>query len=283
MMAASGLNYALSSIIIHLYGRNKPNLAGTAPNLAASQDRAFGRVNLLNKPEYLFFDCMETLIDLHKLPALRDYAAWAYEGSGVEEIWGDFDEFFRYYLLAREELSARIPEYADYEMRGRYLHIVKISLPELPYEMVEPVAGKLYDNYWRNYKAGSYVKEDVRDTLADLSGQFKMGVVSNFRIINGIEELLEIHDLRKYFEFVVTSVAEGWRKPHPAIYAKALELASVSPGQVVFVGDDFENDYTAPMKLGMRPVHLDRYGRRPGLEPRVCDFYGLKEILLPKE
>lgn len=234
----------------------------------------------MSKPEYIFFDCMETLVDLHKLPDLRDYAAWAFEGSGAEELWEDFDEYFRYYLLARQELSSRIPEYADYDMRSRYLYIVKISLPDLPYEMMESAAGKLYDNYWRNYKAGSYVREDVRKTVADLSEHFKMGVVSNFMVMNGIDELLEIHDLRKYFDFVVTSVAEGWRKPHPAIYSRALELAGAAPKKIIFVGDDFVNDYTAPLELGMKPVYLDRHGRHPELASRVCDFYGLRDMIL---
>jgi putative hydrolase of the HAD superfamily len=44
--------------------------------------------------EYIFFDCMETLIDLHKLPVAEDYAMWAYRGSGVESLWQDFDSFF---------------------------------------------------------------------------------------------------------------------------------------------------------------------------------------------
>lgn len=233
----------------------------------------------MRKVEYLFFDCMETLIDLHKLPMLRDYASWAFEGSGVEELWESFDEFFRYYLLAKQDLSSRLPEHADYEMRGRFLHIIKLSLPDIPYGLMESAAGKLYDSYWRNYKAGSYVREDVRDVVVDLSKDYKMGVVSNFMIINGIEELLEIHDMNKYFDFVVTSVKEGWRKPHPAIYSKALETACIEPAKVLFIGDDFVNDYETPQKIGMTAVYLDRFDRHPELEGRVRDFYGLREML----
>ena len=58
----------------------------------------------MNNFDYIFFDCMETLVDLQKLPTVRDYAEWAYKGSGVEELWEDFDEFFRYNMLAKKEL-----------------------------------------------------------------------------------------------------------------------------------------------------------------------------------
>ena len=102
-----------------------------------------------------------------------------------------------------------------------------------------------------------------------------MGVVSNFMIMGGIEEMLEMHGIREYFEFVVTSVEEGWRKPHPAIYSKALEYAGVTPEEVIFVGDDFLNDYTTPFELGMTPYFLDRYGRKTGLENRITSFHEL--------
>lgn len=230
--------------------------------------------------DYIFFDCMETLIDLQKLPTIRDYAAWAYDGSGVEHLWEDFDEFFRYYLLAKQDLSLRIPEHADYEMRGRFLHIIKLSLPDMPYGLMESTAGILYENYWRHYKAGSFVKEDVMQTLPQLMKKFKLGVVSNFMVMDGIEEMLRQHGIKDCFEFVVTSVAVGWRKPHPAIYKKALEYAYVVPEKVIFVGDDFINDYITPSELGMKAIYLDRYDRHVELSSKVKSFNELQEILL---
>lgn len=234
----------------------------------------------MKKFDYIFFDCMETLVDLHKLPTMRDYATWAYKGSGVEEFWDDFDEFLRCYLLAKQDLSSRLPELADYEMLGRFLNITKLSHPDMPHKVMESTARILYKNYWNNYKAGSYVKEDVLQALPQLIKQYKMGVVSNFMVLGGIEELLELHDIKKYFEFVVTSVAEGWRKPHPAIYKKALQQADVAPERVLFVGDDFVNDYTAPSELGMTPFYLDRYDSHPELERRAVSFIELQEMLL---
>lgn len=225
--------------------------------------------------KYIFFDCMETLVDLHKLPAMRDYAAWAYEGSGLEGLWGGLDEFFRYYLLSKQELALRLPEHADYEMRGRFSHLVELSLPDLSYEAVESTAGALYRNYWNNYKAGSYIKEDVKAILPKLKEHYKMGVVSNFMVMGGIEELLEAHGIRGYFDFVVTSVAEGWKKPHRLIYEKAYELAGVIPEQVVFVGDDFKNDYLTPSAMGMRAIYLDRSGKHPELQSRATNFHEL--------
>lgn len=233
----------------------------------------------VEKSKFILFDCMETLIDLRKLPNLRDYAAWGFYGSGVEELWEDFDEYFRYYQLAKAELSARLPEYADYEMKGRFFQVVRSSFPDLDFGKAEETAEKLYAAYWHNYKAMSYVREDVREVLPDIANSCRLGVVSNFMVMGGIEELLEMHGLGRYFEFVVTSVAEGWRKPHPAIYSKALYNMGLFDGDIVFVGDDYINDYVTPGKLGMKPILLDRYERYPELADRVSDFYQLREKL----
>lgn len=230
--------------------------------------------------EYIFFDCMETLVDLHKLPTAKDYAQWAYYGSGVEDLWEDLDEFFRYYFLSKKELAANLPEHAEYEMRGRLLYLVKSSLCDLPENMIGIIADKLYTNYWSNYKAGCYVKDDVRRTLDILSSAYKLGVVSNFMVTDGIEEILRLLGIDHYFSFVITSVSAGWRKPHPDIYLKALEVSGAKPENVLFVGDDFINDYITPASMGMRTVYLDRFENRPDLANRIKDFYQLGKLLL---
>lgn len=234
---------------------------------------------LMGNFKYIFFDCMETLVDLHVLPTTREYAAWAFDGSGVEYLWEDFDTFYRYYMLSRHELKAQLPELADYEMKLRFLHIIKLSLPGLSYERVEAAADSLYKNYWENYKSVCYLRPDVELALPKLGRLLKMGVVSNFMVMGGIQELLEMTRIRDRFEFVVTSVEEGFVKPHPAIYGKALRLAGVKPEEVIFVGDDYCNDYVKPSEMGMYSVCLDRYGRHEDLERRVRDFSELEELV----
>lgn len=236
-------------------------------------------MEITKKNIFVLFDCMETLVDLSKLPNLKDYAAWGFYGSGVEELWEDFDEYFRHYLLAKAELSAKLPELAEYEMKGRFFQAVRSSFPDMDFGRAEETADKICTNYWHNYKAMSYVSEDVLKVLPDLAKSFRLGVVSNFMVMGGIEEMLELHGLLRNFEFVVTSVAEGWRKPHPAIYRKAIESMGPFDGDIIFVGDDYLNDFITPGTLGMKPVFLDRYGRHPEIEDRVVDFYQLREKL----
>lgn len=229
--------------------------------------------------KYILFDCMETIVDLRQLPDLREYAFWGFNGSGVEELWGDFDEFFRYYLLARSDISSRLHENQECEMFERFLYVARLSFPDLPVSRIEYAANKLNCNYWENYKAVCYVKEDVSAVLPRLAERYRLGIVSNFMVRDGIEELLEINGVHKYFDVVVTSIKEGWRKPHPAIYEAALERLGASAGETAFAGDDYMNDLVTPAELGMRAIFLDRYGKHPEVDCRIADFNELLRLL----
>lgn len=225
---------------------------------------------------YILFDCMETLIDMTELPTLRDYAEWAFVGSGVEGEWKSFEQFFILYRQAKDALSAERPLHQDYEMRERFLRIASMQLGDSA--QAEIAAQKLYQCYWRNYAARCYVKEDVQEVLQKLYTRIPMGVVSNFMVMDGIEKLLQQTDIVKYFHFVITSVREGWRKPHPLIFKTALERTGVPASSVLFVGDDYVNDFNGASDAGMQAVLLDRSGRYPHITSKIHNFYGILNI-----
>jgi putative hydrolase of the HAD superfamily len=62
---------------------------------------------------------------------------------------------------------------------------------------------------------------------------------------------------------VVTSAGAGAAKPDPAIFAPALEIAAVPPGQALHVGDSLDKDVAGARAAGIRPVLLCRDGPPP--------------------
>jgi len=53
---------------------------------------------------------------------------------------------------------------------------------------------------------------------------------------------------------IVSSHDAGWRKPHPAMFERALQLASVDPADAFMVGDNPIADVRGAQALGMRAV-----------------------------
>jgi putative hydrolase of the HAD superfamily len=60
--------------------------------------------------------------------------------------------------------------------------------------------------------------------------------------------------LAELLDFAVFSSEVGKRKPHPAIFERALEALDVTPAETLFVGDRLYEDVRGAADLGMRTV-----------------------------
>lgn len=204
----------------------------------------------------IIFDCMDTVVDVFKEPDISDYAWWAYDGCGYEHYWAGFQSFCHEYLRVREEIESTLTQYKESSMVDRFKFMVKSM--EIPEPVAPKIVAALSENYWANYKSNCYVETSVKSVLAELSKKYDCGIVSNFMVDGGIEELLKDHSVAQYFKFIITSIKVGWRKPHPAIYDFAVELAQVPKEQILFIGDNYQCDYEGPLKYGFKAIHLDK-------------------------
>src|SRR5262249_47109665 len=62
---------------------------------------------------------------------------------------------------------------------------------------------------------------------------------------------------------VVISSEVGWRKPAPAFFARVCQELALPAEQILYVGDDLDNDYDAAGAAGMRAVLFDPRHRAP--------------------
>ncbi|MCX8205009.1 MAG: HAD family hydrolase [Candidatus Nezhaarchaeota archaeon] len=104
-----------------------------------------------------------------------------------------------------------------------------------------------------------FVYDDALRALEELSEmRVSMAVVSNASIHRLAEETLRRLGLSGFFKILVTSAQVGWRKPHPAMFIKALEGLGVSPSEAAFVGDDPVADIEGARGVGIEAVLIER-------------------------
>jgi putative hydrolase of the HAD superfamily len=72
--------------------------------------------------------------------------------------------------------------------------------------------------------------------------------------------VLERCGLGELLDGAVSSAVAGARKPDPAIFEPALELAGCPPEQAVHVGDTAAEDVVGARSAGIRPLLIDRNG-----------------------
>lgn len=113
------------------------------------------------------------------------------------------------------------------------------------------------DLLWIQFEQGMHweVLPRCHKSLSRLKNAgLKLGVVSNFD--ERLEKTLVVHDLAKYFDFLVTSVSVNVEKPDPAIFQHALKLSGTAAWDAAHVGDDVYNDYQAAKGAGMHAFLL---------------------------
>ena len=93
--------------------------------------------------------------------------------------------------------------------------------------------------------------------LAALHGRVTIAVVTNNTVAEQTEKL-EIFDLARYVDALVTSEEVGAAKPDGAIFARALARCACSADAAVMVGDSWRNDVEGAQRAGIRPLWFNR-------------------------
>ena len=99
--------------------------------------------------------------------------------------------------------------------------------------------------------------DDVARVLGDLAARgVRMGLISNsHRCLVSFQSHFELVGL---ISAVVSSAEHGFMKPHPSIFAAALQQVDVPAGEAVMVGDSVRQDVDGALRAGMRAVLLHR-------------------------
>jgi len=105
----------------------------------------------------------------------------------------------------------------------------------------------------------------LRDELVEYVRRIRGAGLATGIITNNVVEFREhwrgMLPVAELFDFVVDSSEVGMRKPNPAIFEKALQIAGLAPDEVIFL-DDFEGNITAARALNIRSLLVDGDGAK---------------------
>jgi putative hydrolase of the HAD superfamily len=103
------------------------------------------------------------------------------------------------------------------------------------------------------------LEEDAIPVLKALEAEgYRMGIISNAGDSKDVFQLVERFDIEPYFDFVLTSAACSFRKPHPRIFEVALAYWQMHPTEAIMVGDTLEADITGAQEAGLLAIWITR-------------------------
>ena len=178
-------------------------------------------------------------------------------------------------------------EQRDHDYQETTYHLVlRELLKDLGYaEVAEPILRSALDAMYTVTQTNWLLEDDTIATIQKLkSNQYHLGIFSNAGDDKDVQELIENFGIRSYFDFVLTSAAAYYRKPHLRAFEIALAQWSIPPEDAVMIGDSLEADIRGAKRLNMKTIWLTRRAQfNADLEQRIQPDFSLSSLndLLP--
>lgn len=226
-------------------------------------------------PTHVLFDFFGTLVDYSPSRTEQGYEQ---THTLLRRVGAEisYDEFLVVWSATSEGFDRRADagdrEFSMTEAGTEFLGVVLGRAPTG--DEVDAFVG-CYVGEWNK---GVTYRPEVVACLDELAADYRLAVVSNTHQPGLVPGHLAAMGVLDRFDAVVTSVDFGWRKPHPKIYASALDTLGIEAEAAVFVGDSYEPDFAGPERAGIRAFLIDPHRRTTVPDERrlksVLDLHG---------
>lgn len=208
------------------------------------------------------FDVHDTLIDKGRgkgLAAGKKTAAAALSKKFPHVNEEVLEQAWLHCLIKAKNLQEIGREISAHEWYGDQLRFMGID------QFDEDLINEFNQAFMLGFRPFTTVLPGARESLVALSDAgYKLAVVSNSLGSNTRIDL-DITGLTSFFNQIIVSSEVGWRKPHPKIFRRVLELLEVEPTEVVFVGDNPKEDIRGAVDAGMHAVAVRAAEKSTGL------------------
>ena len=220
----------------------------------------------------ILFDLGDTLMySIAPWPPIYEQAGQKLSGFlGANEI--DVDpETFHFEFLQR-----LVRYYSDRErnlLETSTISILQELLTENgEFKIPEKILRSALDEFYAVTQQNWRLDTDAEATLATLQNSgFHLGLVSNAGDDRDVHQLVENFGIGKYFDFILTSAACGYRKPHPRIFEMALDQWGYLPDEIAMVGDRLDADIGGARPLGIFTIWNKRRTKNVGGHSQIPD------------
>ncbi|HSB02806.1 MAG TPA: HAD family hydrolase [Anaerolineales bacterium] len=141
-----------------------------------------------------------------------------------------------------------------------YAFVLREVLADKGYgDIQEDIIRNALDRLFAITQTNWIIEEDTLPTLKKLEQDgYRLGLVSNAGDDQDVQQLVRRFDISQYFDFIVTSAACSYRKPHPRIFELALSNWYFLPSEAVMVGDNLDADIRGAKSAGLYAVWISR-------------------------
>jgi putative hydrolase of the HAD superfamily len=202
----------------------------------------------------VIFDYVGTLVNCggYTMEASRKnlYRALAAEGFEVAQ-----DKFLAAYIVAHEKYRK-----IRYEQYREVTNAVWVSeaLRNLGFDVSaeDSRVNAALNVFFQDFIDSLQLRDSAKPLLRQAQTRFKVGLISNFTHAPVIYNSLRKIGINDFFNAVVVSEENGWRKPSGEIFKDALRRLQVGADEAVYLGDSPTEDIKGAKDAGLRTVFV---------------------------
>ena len=228
-----------------------------------------------NKKKYIWFDIGYTLLKLKRGENFQSILADLGFSITISEIEKAFHLTDKLFMREYPGVLGKSRAFYMPMFLGNVIYTLGLRTDICPlFEMWK----KKLENPFKVWVPFDHVKEE----LSRLSEEgYRLGVISNWD--KTAVPLLDLHGLTPLFENIIISSEVGFEKPDTEIFKIALDRASVSVEDCLYVGDNYYDDGIGSRKAGMDFVIINSFGTLGVEEIKDCaiipDITHVKEFI----
>jgi len=163
-----------------------------------------------------------------------------------------------------EEFRSRLRKYYDARDADLFetttTSVLRSLLDEKGYQDVsEKVIRFALDARYTVTQSNWLLEDDAISTLEILQNTgHRLGIISNAGDNKDVFQLVDKFGIEPYFDFILTSAACSYRKPHVRIFELALAHWGMPPREAAMVGDSLEADIKGANQAGIYSIWITR-------------------------
>ncbi|MDQ3006950.1 MAG: HAD family hydrolase [Chloroflexota bacterium] len=191
----------------------------------------------------------------HAVNAKADEALTNYlRGQGLELNLSTFPIEFR------RRLDEYFKQRENNLLETTYSSVLRAVLTDKGYRDVsEEVLRTALDRLFAVTQKNWLLEEDALPTLKKLEQNgYRLGLISNAGDDKDVQQLARGFGIARFFDFILTSAACSYRKPHPRIFELALANWYLLPSEAVMVGDNLDADIRGAKSVGLYGIWISR-------------------------
>jgi putative hydrolase of the HAD superfamily len=120
----------------------------------------------------------------------------------------------------------------------------------------DPRVKKALNVFFRDFIDSVELRDGAKKLLRQIQQQFKVGLISNFTHAPVIYKSLRKVGINEFFNAVVVSEENGWRKPSPQIFQDTLNQLQATAQEAIFIGDSPLEDIKGAKDTGLKTVFV---------------------------